>query len=305
MTLEFKATYLSTIRKRYYQGSKKEKSLILDELCHVTGYSRKYAIKILAKGHKIGPKRSGRKKVYSDKALFHLQRMWHLMGRICSKKMKAALPIWLSYYEDEEINEEIKNELVSMSYATIDRYLKPYKAKFARRKRTGTVPAKHFKSVIPIKDIDETKRGPGHLQADTVAHCGNSLSGTFIWTLTVTDEYSGWTVNRASYGKDAQSILTAITSSLWNYPIKIETFNTDSGTEFINNKLKNFLESKNIEFTRSRPYRKNDNCYVEQKNFTHVRELFGYDRYDQEELVYMMNEIYKKNFNLLQNFFVL
>jgi hypothetical protein len=167
-----------------------------------------------------------------------------------------------------------------MSHSTVDRYLKSYKAQFARRKRTGTVSAKSFSNRIPIKDIHTKTAGPGYLQADTVAHCGNSLSGTFIWSPTVTDEFSGWTVNRTSYGKDAGSVLAAITSSLWDYPIEVQKFNSDRGTEFINGKLKAYPESRKIEFTRSRPYRKNDNCYVEQKNFTHVREVFGYERFD-------------------------
>lgn len=304
MTLEFKTAYLDAIRKRYYAGSKKDKSAILDELCRITGFHRKHAIRILARGHKTGKKASGRTREYSQESITHLQKLWHIMGRICSKKMVAAFPTWLDYYQADGFNNHIKTDLLSMSHATVDRYLKSYKAQFARRKRTGTVRSKRFSSVIPIKDIHTKSHGPGYLQADTVAHCGNSLSGTFIWSLTVTDEFSGWTVNRVSYGKHATSVVAAIMSSLWGYPFNIEQFNTDSGTEFINSKLQEYLDSRKIEFTRSRAYRKNDNCYVEQKNFTHVRELFGYERYDQEELVYIMNSIYKNYFNLLQNFFI-
>jgi hypothetical protein len=258
----------------------------------------------LAKAHKTGKKASGRTREYSPEVITHLQKLWHIMGRICSKNMVAAFPTWLDYYQAEGFTNFIKVDLLSMSHSTVDRYLKTYKAQFARRKRTGTVSAKRFSNIIPIKDLHTKSAGPGHLQADTVAHCGNSLSGTFIWSLTVTDEFSGWTVNRASYGKDATSILTAIMSSLWDYPFEVKQFNTDSGTEFINEKLKDYLETRQIPFTRSRPYRKNDNCYVEQKNFTHVREVFGYERYDKEELVYIMNGIYKNYFNLLYNFFI-
>lgn len=304
MTLKFKTAYLDAIRKRYYNGSKKEKSAILDELCNVTGFHRKHAIRILARGHKKGKKASGRTKVYSDECITHLKKLWHIMGRICSKKMVSALPTWLDHYQAVGFNNHIKADLTSMSHATLDRYLKSYKAQFARQKRTGTVRAKRFSNIIPIKDIQTKTNGAGFLQADTVAHCGNSLSGTFIWSLTVTDEYSGWTVNRASYGKHATSVVAAIMSSLWDYPFDIKQFNTDSGTEFINSKLQDYLDTKKIAFTRSRPYRKNDNCYVEQKNFTHVREIFGYERFDKEELVYMMNDIYKNYFNLLSNFFI-
>ena len=157
---------------------------------------------------------------------------------------------------------------------------------------------------VPVKDFTKKNFSPGHLQADTVAHCGSSLTGSHAWTLTITDEYSGWTVNRACMGKNATSVIAAMYKAFWNYPIKILSLNTDSGTEFINENLKEFLERRSIEFTRSRPYRKNDNCYVEQKNFTHVREVFGYERIDKEELILMMNEIYHDVFNDLQNFFI-
>jgi hypothetical protein len=280
MTLVFKSTYIYTIRERYFSASKKEKTAILDELCKVTGYNRKYAIKVLAKGHMMGKKASGKRRAYSTESVTHLQKLWHILGRICSKKMVGALPIWLDYYKCETFSSDIKLELLSMSHATIDRYLSKYKSQFSRRKRTGTVRAKKFCNIIPIKNFEKRNKVPGFLQADTVAHCGNSLSGTFVWTLTVTDEVSGWTENRASYGKDAQSILCAISKAIWKFPCDIKSFNTDNGTEFINEKLKLFLKNRSIPFTRSRAYKKNDNAHVEQKNFTHVRELFGYERFE-------------------------
>lgn len=304
MTLEFKSTYIRAIRERYFKASKKEKSKILDELCAVTGFHRKHAIRIISKGHKDNKISSKRSKSYSDKAQYHLKRLWHIMGRICSKKMVAAFPVWLNYYEHPDFAEKIKQELLSMSSSTIDRYLKSYKTQFRRTRRSGTKSTKRFKHVIPIKDLDSRAKGPGHLQADTVAHCGNSLSGQFIWTLTITDEYSGWTINRGMYTKSASDLVAAVMSALWTPPFKIKSFNSDNGTEFINQKLADYLKSKEIEFTRSRAYKKNDNAFVEQKNFTHVRELFGYRRFDKEELVFIMNEIYKDYFNLLHNFFI-
>jgi len=305
MTLNFKTTYLKAIRERYFMASKAEKSLILDELCEVTGYNRKWAIRVLAKSHKTGPKISGRKKQYSEQALYHLKRLWHILGRINSKKMVAAFPVWLDFYDRQDFNEEIRAEIMSMSHATIDRYLQKYRNQFARRKRTGTQRAKTFLNTIPIKEMDFKSQKPGSFQADTVAHCGNSLSGTFIWSLTVTDEYSGWTENRAIYGKNGGTVTSAFASILWSLPFKAHQINTDNGTEFINDQLQKFLvEDQKLKFTRSRAYKKNDNAHVEQKNFTHVRELFGYDRFDKEELTFVMNEIYKDYFNVLWNFFI-
>lgn len=305
MTLDFKSTYIKAIQKRYYNSSKKEKSAILDELCAITGYDRKWAIKILAKGHKTGKKASGRSRQYSLEAVTHLKKLWHIMGRINSKKMVAAFPTWLCFYDHIEFNEQIKSEILSMSHSTIDRYLEKYRKQFARTKRTGTTRAKNFLNVIRVKDFTKKAVKPGYLQADTVAHCGNSLSGQFIWTLTVTDEATGWTENRAIFGKSGHTVTSGFVSILWNLPYTPHTLNTDNGTEFMNEKLQRFItEERGLKFTRSRPYKKNDNAHVEQKNFTHVREVFGYDRYDKEELTFIMNEIYQNYLSTLYNFFI-
>jgi hypothetical protein len=305
MTLEFKTQYLKAIRTRYFNGSKKRKTEILNELCAVTAYSRKHAIRVLSTGHITGKKSSGRTRAFSKEAKTHLQKLWHLMGRICSKKMVSAIPIWLEYYEREDFTFEIREELMQMSSSTIDRYLKTYKRQFARRKRTGTRRSKKFKNIIPIKNFDANPKKPGYVQADTVAHCGNSMSGLFIWTMTVTDEHSGWTENRAMWAKGGGSPLEAICTALGDLPFEPISFNTDNGSEFINREIHNYITVKNkIHFTRSRPYKSNDNAHVEQKNFTHVREIFGYERYDFEDLVDSMNTVYRKYFCVLQNFFI-
>jgi hypothetical protein len=305
MTLKFKTTYLEAIRSRYFAGSKKRKSEILNELCKVTGYSRKHAIRVLSIGHMTSKKNSGRTRAYSNESIIHLKRIWHIMGRICSKKMVSALPIWLKFYQGPEFTPLVKEELISMSSSTIDRYLKDYKKQFARRKRTGTRRSKTFQNVIPIKNFDHFASKPGYIQADTVAHCGNSLSGVFIWTMTVTDEFTGWTENRTMYGKGALAAHDAICTALYAVPFRAISFNTDNGTEFINKILYKLIsQDRNIAFTRSRPYKSNDNAHVEQKNFTHVRELFGYDRLEFEDLVEEMDKIYRFHFNVLHNFFI-
>ena len=300
MSLKLKIEYLAAIRIRYFNSSKKGKSGILDELCKVTGYSRKYAIKILALKHKEGKKFSGRKIKYSKESVKHLKALWNLMGQICSKKMVQALPIWVEYYEAEGFNIAVKQELTYMSHATIDRYLRTYKAQIARRKRTGTKPAKGYRNIIPVKDFTTRVSEPGHVEADTVAHCGNSLTGRHIWSLTFTDIFSGWTDNRAIFGKTADEVLSAVIKIRSNLPYELLSFNTDNGTEFLNEQLimhfssGDFESKREVLMTRSRAYRKNDNCHVEQKNWTHVREVFGYDRFDDEGLVaYMNDELFK------------
>jgi hypothetical protein len=305
MTLKFKTQYLDQVRRRYFNSSKGQKSSILDELCEVTGYHRKHAIRILSKGHHIGPKASGRSKVYSDATIFHLKKLWHLMGRMCSKKMVSAFPVWLKYYKASGFGPIVEKELLSMSAATIDRYLRNYKSQFARRKRTGTVRgSKKFQNIIPLKIFEEKNTIPGFIEADTVAHCGGSLSGQFAWSLTVTDVYSGWTNNRAFLGKTADNTLSAIISINDSLPYTVKSFNVDNGTEFLNRYfIEYFNAQSSIKLTRSRPYRKNDNCHVEQKNFTHVREVFGYERIEHQELIKHMNDIYKNFLNPFLNFF--
>lgn len=310
MSLKLKMEYLAAIRVRYYNSNKKQKSIILDELCAVTGFNRKYAIRILAIKHIEGKKNSGRKRQYSKDSIKHLQILWVKMGEICSKKIVSALKTWIKYYEAEDFTESIRDEILAMSAATIDRYLKNYKAQLRRKKRSGTKPGKALKNIIPIKDFTTRVEKPGHVEADTVAHCGDSLSGRHIWSLTMTDVYSGWTDNRAIFGKGSDGVLDAIAQIHLRLPYKIVTFNTDNGTEFLNKQLveyfatESFKDRYGIEFTRSRAYRKNDNCHVEQKNWTHVRELFGHDRYDDEALIEYMNDIYQNYHNVLQNFFV-
>lgn len=305
MTLKFKIEYLSAIRKRYFQARKREKTQILNELCAVTGFNRKYAIRILAIKHLSGKKKSGRTKTYSDRSIKHLKHLWVVMGEMCSKKMVMALKTWLKYYEDPDCDDEVREELLSMSSASIDRYLKSYKASLGRRKRTGTKPGKMFKNVIPLKNFEFDVKDPGHMECDSVAHCGNSMSGRFIWSLTFTDIYSGWTENRAILGKDSDDVLSALMDVKFKLPFPIRSFNTDNGTEFLNNNLYQYFSSqKDIAFTRSRPYKKNDNAHVEQKNWTHVREVFGYERFETEQELEIMNVVYKLYVNNLNNFFV-
>ena len=263
MTLEFKKTYLDVIRRRYFNATKKGKTQMLNELCQVTGYSRNHAMRVLATGHYTGKKNSGRTQAYSSETRVHLRKLWHTMSRICSKKMVAALPIWLKHYQKAGFTPLVKEELLSMSSSTIDRYLRSYKKQFARRKRTGTRRTKKFNNIIPIKNFDQYATKPGYIQADTVAHCGGSLSGIFIWSMTVTDEYSGWTENRAMYGKGGKNSTEAICNAFWKLPFRPISFNSDNGSEFLNSELYGYISTnKNIQFTRSRPYKKNDNAHV-------------------------------------------
>lgn len=298
--------YIQMLWKRYQTAGKKDRSLILDELVRNLEIHRKAAIRMM---NKTAPpkKRPGRKQIYSKVTFILIANLWRQMGYMGSLKLKYALADWLPFFNDMRCTEKVRQELLSMSVSTIERALKPHRADLLRKKNTGTKPW-HLKSLIPIKTFEGQYTEPGIMEGDTVAHCGGSLSGSFAWTLTVTDIFSNWTENRAVWNKAAGEVVAQIRDIENNLPFKITKFSSDNGTEFINHQLKHELTRENrvnkVEFTRARAYRKNDQCYVEQKNNTHVRELLGYGRIDNRDCIELMNDIYKNYWSILQNYFV-
>jgi hypothetical protein len=301
MSNEVKRQYLDRVRLRYLKASKRQKSLILDEFCEVCEISRKHAIKLLHEVIREAPPRPGPKVIYGENIHAHIVKLWHAMNRMCSKKMKAAMPLWLEYYFGITPEEDL--QLRKISSSSIDRILKPHR-EAVKKGRSSTEPSL-IKNKIPIKLLDDLVLAPGFIEADTVAHCGNTLAGEFINTLTMTDLYSSWTENRAVWKKESATILRAITSIEEALPFEVRGFASDNGNEFLNHDLHSyFFNRKNrVEFVRRRPYKKNDNAHVEQKNWTHVRELFGYERFDAESQVDFMNDIYKRLWNPIWNFF--
>jgi len=303
MSTEMRRVYLETIRNRYRKSTKKEKSQILNEFCVVCGYARKYAIKILW-GH-VEPRthRPGPKRVYRSHVIPHLIYFWTAMNHACSRKIKAGLPLWLPYYR-EPLDPETKELLLKMSSATIDRRLRDYRVSGKLHGLSATR-ASWVKSKIPIKLLDHAVTTVGYLESDTVAHCGSQLIGDFASSLTVTDLFSGWTENRAIFTKTADQIVNKVRDIELRLPFEMKTFASDNGSEFLNKELHQYLHKREqpVEFVRRRPYKKNDNAHVEQKNFTHVRSLFGYSRIEDKDLVVMMNEIYQAYWNPLWNYF--
>ncbi len=226
---------------------------------------------------------------------------------MCSKKLKAAIPLWIPFYEPlyEPLTTETQNKLLSISAATIDRLLKPVRLKQGRKGLAGTKPGSLLKNQIPIRTHHWDVSQPGFLEADTVAHCGNSLAGDFVWSLTMTDIHTTWTENRATWNKGAQGVLTQIQDIEAKPPFGLQGFDCDNGSEFLNHHLVRYFTDrpKVVSFTRSRPYKKNDNAHVEQKNWSHVRQLFGYDRFDNPELLPLINDLYANEWSLYQNHF--
>ena len=311
MSYQAKREYLLRIIKRYQAGSKQEKKLILNEFCMVCGYSRKHAIRLLTGKVTLSKPRSGAPRRYpKDLLLPHVQFLWLSMERISAGRIKAAFWDWLPYYKENGITPEVKALLTTMSVSTLERLLREVRSLFkAKRGLSTTSPARFMKNRIPLNTLDKNVIQPGFTQADTVAHCGNSISGSYVNSITVTDIFSEWTENRALFQKKAPDIRHAMNDILKTLPFDMLGFNTDCGTEFLNDEMVRYMwnpypGAKPIAFTHSRPYKKNDQCWVEQKNFTHVRELFGYERFEDPKLVSLMNEIYKNYWNPLQNFFI-
>lgn len=307
MSSDLKREYTRLLWLRYQHASKRRKTAILDEFCAVTKLSRKYAIRLMHRVPTHFRKRPGRKRKYSVHAEYHLKKLWLLGKQVNSKKLKQMMPDWLESYI---ASKEVKSELLAMSAATMDRFLAKFRVTVARRRRSGTRPGRLLKHVIPIKPFERTIDRPGHLEADTVAHCGNTLSGNFVWTVTVTDIYSGWTECRAIWNKGASGVLEALKEIEAALPFPILSFHSDNGSEFLNHTILRYFSPggeknrSNMLMTRSREYRKNDNCHVEQKNWTRVRELFAYDRIGNAELIPAMNKIYKESDGPLENYYI-
>ena len=305
MKNQFLAVVIERFQDQYQKAQKPEKTEILNEIQKITATDRKHLIKLLrGKRPLYGQSVRGRPKVYSEEIKTHVSRLHKLMEQISPKRMKEAIPLWLSSYERHygRLTIKTREELLKISSSTIGRILRSLNA--TQRGKSSTCPSK-FKNKIPLKRLDEKVDHPGTIQADTVAHCGSSLSGDFAHTLTLVDVYTGWTENRATWTKQSREIKRRLINIEKEMPIAIRYFDTDCGTEFLNYRIMQYFNNRprKVEMRRARPYKKNDQCYVEQRNFTHVRNLFGYDRFESPLLVEQMNRIYKV-WNRLHNFFL-
>lgn len=298
--------HIKRIEDRYRDSDKARKKVILDELCETWGIGRKYAIRLLNGRRMPTGKKPGRPCRYDIRLVRHLTVLWNAMERICPKRMKAALPVWLPFYRDPELDARLRDQLLSMSASTIARFLR--RGRKTLKGLSGTKKAVFFKHRIPIPLHAFTEKivNAGHVAADTVAHCGDSLSGDFVNTLTVTDRLTGWTENRALFTKKTREMRKALFSIESGCPFRFLSIQTDCGTEFLNYSMVSYLQNRPrpVTMSRSRPYHKNDSAHVEQKNNTHVRELFGYERLEDPALVGLMNEIYRDYWNPLHNFFL-
>jgi hypothetical protein len=301
-----KREYVLAIWERYQRVGRRFKSKILDEFCAVCGYTRKYAIGLLSRKPRRRERKPGPRRRYDREVLEPLKAIWLAAEQLCSKRLKAALPLWLPFYEQEQgpLAEPVRKKVLQISAASIDRLLKKERALYRGKGLCGTRPGGLLKHQIPIRTDNDDVDRPGFLEADTVAHCGSSLAGDFIWSITFTDIFCQWTENRATWNKGAEGVLGQVKDVETNLPFELLGFDVDNGSEFLCFHLWRYLldRPRPVPLTRSRPYRKNDQAHVEQKNWTHVRQLLGYQRLEQPELVPLINELYRP-WGLLHNFF--
>ncbi len=223
------------IYHRYRRSNAKKRSLLLDELCDLTGMNRKYLIRKLNKKKKNVLKRRGAKPTYEPEIyLSIIKPIWLAADQICGKRLKVILQDWFQFYENEfgEIDEAIKPKALQISSSTLDRLLKPIKVNYQGRGISGTKPGSIIKNQIPIKTNQWEETKPGFIEADTVAHCGTSLEGNFIWSLTMTDILTTWKENRAIWNKGAHGVGVAIDDVEANLPFEIKGVDCDNGSEF-------------------------------------------------------------------------
>lgn len=301
--------YLKAILPGYKKATRGEKTALLTQSENVSKLSRKHLIRRLNDPQGSTPKkRSGAPSKYIRGQLRPIIReLWIPMQRLSPRRMHAALPEWMPFFSQEKCSPHLRSLILEMSVSTLSRFLKEIRGTLETRKGISTTcPARFMKNKVPLflDTLDRKIDRPGFTQSDTVAHCGDSVAGEFASSLTLTDIFSTWTENRAMLTKQAPHVRGLFADIDRELPFNIIAVNVDSGSEFLNWEMINFTRIKKITFTRSRPYKKNDNCWVEQKNYTHVRELFGYERIEDEHLVRLMNEIYKNYWNPLQNFFI-
>ena len=289
--------YAEAIKARYGKSTKAGKSKILDEFTKTTGLHRKAAIRLLNhRSSALGRKRSGRPPRYGIVVVEALRVVWEASDRLCSKRLHPFLPELLEVMRrcgESKMTVEIEEELCRMSPATIDRLLHPWKLKSGRHSFSATRPGSLLRSAIPIRTFaDWQENRPGFIEVDLVAHCGESLDGFYLNTLMAVDVATGWSEFIGVWGKGQQRVGTSIHQIRGRLPFPLLGLDSDNGSEFINHDLARWCQHEGITFTRSRPYKKNDNCFVEQKNGAIVRRVIGRDRYSSKQAYETLNLIY-------------
>ena len=311
MSLRSRRELLEVVAPRYKQANRKAKQPILDEFVAVTGYHRKYAIGLLnayraTQAVSSAPERKGRQRLYTAEVQEALIIVWEVANRICSKRLAPFLPEMVGALERHghlSLPLEVKKRLLGISPATMDRLLAEVRRVARAGNQSRACRSSLLKYQVPIRTFSEWEGAkPGFMEADLVSHCGGDVRGSHMHTLVMTDVVTGWTECMALLFRDQQIVSQAVCQAEQQLPFPLLALDTDNGSEFLNSTLYAYCDSKPIIFTRSRPYRKNDQCYVEQKNGVIVRQFVGYERFEGVEPCRILTELYRY-LRLYVNFF--
>ncbi|MDO8716781.1 MAG: ISNCY family transposase [Dehalococcoidales bacterium] len=288
--------YAEAVRGRYLRSSKVMKTVILDEFVATTGLHRKAAIRLLnRRGRPVGRK-SGRPRIYSLEAMAALRVVWEATDRLCSKRFRPFVPELVGILKRKgelTVTEEAEIQLCRMSPSTIDRILRPWRRHGPRHGLGTTKPGTLLKNAIPVRTFSEWNESkPGFLEVDLVAHCGDSAEGFYLTTLSAVDVATGWYEPVAVWGKGQDRVGGAVYDVRHRLPMPMLGLDSDNGGEFINHSLYDYCRRNNITFTRSRSYKKNDSCHVEQKNWSVVRRTVGYDRFISKAAFKALDDVY-------------
>ena len=271
------------VRERYHESTKSQKSKILDEFVAITGFHRKYALRVLRRGDVSQKIKStaAHKKIYDEAVKEAIVLLWEASDRICSKRLKSIIPVLLESLEDHQrlsLDTLVRERVLAVSASTIDRLLRPVRSHSGSKKHRRVV--RKTRSKVAIKTFaDWDNVVPGFLEMDFVAHCGGSLKGSFIHSLVVTDVCSGWTEATPLLMREQAMVVEGLDVIRRRLPIPLLGINSDNDSAFINETVIKYCSEQAITFTRSRPYRKNDQAWIEQKNGAVIRNFLGYSRF--------------------------
>lgn len=306
--------YVQALRPLYKQAGKKERGQMLTDMCQLCGFNRKYAIRLLNRGDTPSTsrpaRRTGRPRLYDHPdVLAFLLSLSAFSNHVCAKRLHAMIPLWLPFYrppKGKRLFDAARELLTKISPATIDRLLSNERQRFVKRGLVTTKPGSIIRDMIPVNTRQWNETRPGFVEADTVAHCGDSMAGMFAYTVNFVDIATGWTEQCAVWGKGERGVCQALDQMEQALPFKLLGFDCDNGSEFLNNHLLKFYLDRRppVCYTRSRPYHKNDNAHIEQKNWTLVRQYLGYARFDSHEIIEAMNDLYRNEFRLFHNCFL-
>jgi len=289
--------YAEAVRGRYRGASKKLKTKILDEFVATTGLHRKVVIRLLnRRSSPARAKRPGRPPLYGLEVLMALKIAWEATDRLCSRRLHPFLPELVGILKREgelRVTEETEAQLSRMSASTIDRLLRRWRGTGVRRGLSTTKPGTLLKNAIAVRTFSEwNEKQPGFLEADLVAHCGESSEGFYLTTLSTVDVATGWCEPVAVWGKGQERVGGAVHHVRERLPMPMLGLDSDNGGEFINQGLYDYCRRWGITFTRSRSYKKNDSCHIEQKNWSVIRRVIGYDRFSSKAAFEALSDVY-------------